>query len=359
MTAKAWVILGTMLFFVFCTGEQKSVDTVIAVIDGDTLSRSRALKLVPDTLADSVLARRLGATILLSHARGKDSLVNADCKDLAERLSLTTNKEWSEAAARLVFSAGRHIYHVIDSCKESSMIRNRINSVFDSVEYKGQYPLKIDMEKAVGSSEFSDTSYINYRKTLADVFGGILLLSSREAELVAEFVLADRAITSDAAKKNVAAMKGLIAGDGRGKAQKPLKTEKLVSRSRQNMLDKSPENDEVKQSKQQAQKDSRLALKYRDQQSIQDSIAGHIPQIQLLYKKHLKVHSDMSGIVFVRFEIAPNGTVKKAGVKNTQINEDDFIEPFLAYVKEIRFKPVPAKIGSMVIDFPFEFSPEN
>jgi TonB family protein len=99
-----------------------------------------------------------------------------------------------------------------------------------------------------------------------------------------------------------------------------------------------------------------MALKYRSRETIQDSIGRHIPNINVLYKKKLKMYPNMEGTVWITFRVDPSGRVISAKVKSSDITEKDFIDPFLAYTQRIHFKSVPQEVGDMSFVFPFEFS---
>jgi TonB family protein len=104
---------------------------------------------------------------------------------------------------------------------------------------------------------------------------------------------------------------------------------------------------------------SELALKYRSAQSIQDSIVRHTPAVMMLYKKQLKQDASLEGVVMVRFRVAADGVVQEVVVTRTAIGAPAFLEPLCGYLKDIRFAPIPAKVGSMSFEFPFEFTPES
>jgi len=103
---------------------------------------------------------------------------------------------------------------------------------------------------------------------------------------------------------------------------------------------------------------SALALKFRNQKSIKSTIGKHIPNLEAIYKKELKIDPSMSGVIYVTFRVGPSGEVISAVVKSSEIGNSSFINPFLDYVKEIRFKSIPNTVGNMTFDFPFEFKPE-
>jgi hypothetical protein len=105
---------------------------------------------------------------------------------------------------------------------------------------------------------------------------------------------------------------------------------------------------------------SKAALKFRSEKSIKDSIARHIPRLEALYKKHLKLHETMSGTLWVTFSVSPSGVVAAASIRASGIAEKDFLSAFQNYIiRELHFTPIPENIGAMSFDFPFEFSPEN
>lgn len=100
------------------------------------------------------------------------------------------------------------------------------------------------------------------------------------------------------------------------------------------------------------------ALKFRSQASIRTSIGNHLPNVNLVYKKTLKIHPDVKGTVQVRFCVNPSGKVVSAEVRSSDIRQKDFIADLLHYVRTIRFKTIPEDIGEMTFVFPFEFNVE-
>jgi TonB family protein len=67
----------------------------------------------------------------------------------------------------------------------------------------------------------------------------------------------------------------------------------------------------------------------------------------------------MAGTVMVSFCVDTSGMVVSAGVIKSDISEAEFIADLLAYLKSIRFRPVPKNAGSMTFTFPFEFKAES
>ena len=105
---------------------------------------------------------------------------------------------------------------------------------------------------------------------------------------------------------------------------------------------------------------SKEALRFRSKNSIKDSIERHIPDIEALYKKHLKLHPGMQGVVWVIFQISPGGKVMSAHIKTSSIAEKDFLIPFHDYIlSNMHFQAIPEKVGTTSVEFPFEFSPDK
>ena len=100
---------------------------------------------------------------------------------------------------------------------------------------------------------------------------------------------------------------------------------------------------------------SALALKFRNQQSINTTVSEHIPNLEVLYKKELKLYPEMSGTVYVTFKVSYAGEVILAEIKSSEIENEKFIVPLLDYVKKIKFKAIPENVGNMTFEFPFEF----
>ena len=98
------------------------------------------------------------------------------------------------------------------------------------------------------------------------------------------------------------------------------------------------------------------ALKFRSKESIRSSIGNHLPNINLVYKKKLKIYPDVKGTVQVCFCVDPSGKVVSAEVRSSDIRQQDFIADLLQYVRTIRFKTIPEDVGEMTFVFPFEFN---
>jgi len=101
------------------------------------------------------------------------------------------------------------------------------------------------------------------------------------------------------------------------------------------------------------------ALKFRSQESIRDSIAKHLADLQQMYKRQLKTGDYSSGTVWVLFWVDCSGRVVDARIKKSQIANKQFLERLEKYLKIIAFKPVPEACGTMNFEFPFDFKAEE
>ena len=101
---------------------------------------------------------------------------------------------------------------------------------------------------------------------------------------------------------------------------------------------------------------SEKLLEYRGMESIKTSIQKHSATVQAIYKKNLKLDSNMSGSISVKFTVLPDGKVEALSIVKSDIENTKFREEFINYLKNITFKEIPSDLGSMYFVFPFEFS---
>ncbi|MFP4417257.1 MAG: TonB family protein [Fibrobacterota bacterium] len=347
-----WCIWASV-FLALCAKEQNTDDSPVAVLGTDTLSRSQILGYICDSLPEShQLCRTILAISMIDGTIGdngieQDSLVQADGQALKEQLSLTMNKEWSLQGTNLLFAAARQLHKRADTLHNSDELRQYLDSVISSIDLIEAQSSCFDSFRIPDTFLIpDDTSYVAQKKSLSLLLADVFYLGDEEAQVLSEFVLADKAPAMAVADQKQVTTKSVIKG--------------LIADSSQvSGQQRQGPKTVVKKKKQVKKQDSRRALKYRGKESIRDSIANHIPQLQALYKKHLKVHQSMSGFVYVHFEVTAGGSVSSAAIRQSQIQEKEFIDPFMAYVKRIRFQPIPESVGSMSFDFPFEFSPES
>ena len=99
-------------------------------------------------------------------------------------------------------------------------------------------------------------------------------------------------------------------------------------------------------------------LKYRPEAAIRDTMIRHLPYLEGIYRKELKIEPTMSGTIWITFTIAPSGRVNAASVTRSDIRRRELLDQVLGYARGIAFGAVPEKAGPMTFDFPFEFHPE-
>lgn len=104
--------------------------------------------------------------------------------------------------------------------------------------------------------------------------------------------------------------------------------------------------------------DPTLALKYRPQASIKDSIVKRLPDLELIYKRQLKLTETAGGRVWITFRVGTDGRVIEAAITSSAIAGERFKERLLGFVRTIRFKAIPKAAGEMTFEFPFDFSAE-
>jgi hypothetical protein len=258
---------------------------------------------------------------------------------LVEQLSLRSGQDWNEETAASRLAAAKALKAALDSMGTKETVAGYIDSLFrncvrmgkDSTTACGSVTVAQELQRLERDSLSADS---DLGAVLAAVFG----MPRDQADILAEFALSKDSGETDSAAVS-AMVKGLVfdsAAHARKKANAVAK-----AAGRRALRD-----------------NSERVLKYRGMQSIKDSIAGHDKNIQALYKKVLKVNPNMQGRVMVRFRVSAAGKVIEAAIASSQIEEQDFLGPLAGYVREIQFQKVPAHLGNMTFEFPFEFTPE-
>lgn len=325
-------IVGICSLICLTCGQKKKDKSFVAIIDGDTLTTQQIELVRPDSVQSA--ARLLRATIQIAlagrSARDGDTAQTAEfIRSLSQQLSLQCGMEWSPAAATSAFRAVSALARLNKSVSSAAQINRAVDSLFGSTVILSpalrQQPLQVP-----GPALLSiDSAEIGRRLTMLTV--AFFALPPSCADVITAFVrdAANADLSSDISEL----VKGLVS-DGK---LKPVKTRSLTANH----------------------KDPGLALKFRPQQSIRDSIARHLPNLEALYKKSLKTHQSMEGVVWVTLNVEADGSVSSARIKQSAISQSDFLQPFMEYVKAIHFLTIPENAGSMTFDFPFEFSSQN
>jgi TonB family protein len=325
LSVLAAVILVTALF---CNN--KKTEHPKLVMQNDSLSVEKIRELDPVAAPDSVRFRNVGIRFLCRNSINRtvhDSIVTP----FRERVSLLTGAEWSIEAAALLLNAALYREVLISGKQECSSFQKVIDS------------LQTRVEKMMIPADYYSfgTVVCEQESTLSEHVTTFLLLgvSSEIAELIDEFLHTDTTAATPVSGNSVKQMiKGLVSSPETAGEKKRLPVRKTTATE--------PKDN------------SAATLRYRDQKSIRDSITKHIPNLQQLYKKNLKKSSALRGNVVVTLRVAPGGRVISVRIKSTEISDKTFMKPFVAYLKTMRFKPIPAKAGAVTFDFPFEFNAE-
>ncbi|MBN1309397.1 MAG: AgmX/PglI C-terminal domain-containing protein [Chitinispirillaceae bacterium] len=318
---------------------KKAAERAAIIAGTDTVTVDRIAVFDPVGTNDSSRLRNVAVRLLCAGGlpdSGGDSLVSG----CAERLALVSGIEWDSCASALIFRAARRLSELAarpEPCaaagRYTDSLRRKLTKVI--VEPAAASPLpplrcdSIDLLQRRG------------REWLMGVVLGA------PPDIAAVLVECTDTSAPQGAPADSVALKDLVAGlvfspDSGREGAHPAKS-----------VDRQARQSQVKQ-----RDNSAAALRYRNQQSIRDSIDKHIPNIRQLYKKSLRANTSLAGKVIVTMRVASGGTVVGVTVKDSEISSRAFLGPFVAYLHTIRFKSIPEKVGAMTFDFPFEFSPE-
>lgn len=336
-------IAGALLFIATDCAQRKNPQfQCICTVGSDTLTLHRVKQLVPDSSSAPAQARILRALFecmyacrIRASAPARTGAQDKQALDLAQQLSRQNNDAWTPEAALVLYDAakylkskaaeGQSMLNVL-ACSESLFTGT---VVFCDTGSRG----KIISGK---DSLFNVWNTRQTTRSMAELLSVLLIVPAPTARIVCDFL--NSAETSPNTGGDARTMiKGLLFDSSAHRKTEARRVPVPVLKD-----------------------NSRAVLRYRSQQSIKDSIAVHVPFLESLYKKYLKVHQTMAGTVWVTFQISAKGTVLSARLKTSSITEKDFLIPFQDYlIEKVRFKPVPEEAGPMAFTFPFEFSPEN
>jgi tetratricopeptide (TPR) repeat protein len=98
---------------------------------------------------------------------------------------------------------------------------------------------------------------------------------------------------------------------------------------------------------------------YRTPSAIKEVIKSNSGQLRYLFKKQLRQGERFSGQLFLRMKIGPQGRVMHTSVIKSTLHNQDFVDMVQQRVKTWDFKTVPDSLGTLTINYPFEFSMEE
>jgi hypothetical protein len=301
--------------------ESLNIETVRAMMPQDGTDDSTKLK--------QALLRNAIAHELLVTARQPDSV----SVKLGRRMTLISGAEWPPKAASVLLMAGAGLEAKVKTAKD-------IKSVLALVDSLAAVSAKSAGGKTARCAALDprdraalEAMRLTDAKLLVKVFSVVFAISEEEASTLSSFVGTDARKSAGSADVLV---KGLLATRSEGT------TGPAAAVEAERTVIENPS----------------LALKFRPQQSIRDSIGKHLADLQQLYKRQLKTNEASGGVVWVVFRVEAGGTVLSTAIKSSQIDNRQFLAGLRNYARTIRFKPIPDKVGPMTFEFPFEFKPE-
>ncbi len=98
---------------------------------------------------------------------------------------------------------------------------------------------------------------------------------------------------------------------------------------------------------------------YRRPSFIRQVIDEHSSELRFIYNRQLRSGSTISGRMVVELTIAPDGTITSARTVQSTIGSPEFERQVVNRVSGWRFRAVPDTLGSLVVNYPFEFFEEQ
>jgi hypothetical protein len=334
--AVSLVCIGLVAGLVTCSSNRPRDRNAACIVGKDTMSVAEVQAMGPDSASLKDKIARVALQMTLSR-EAKLPCGNVTEKgfysDLSNQLALQTGTAWPVQSAACLYSAAKALRQKLLTLPNARAVAEYVDSLFART---------VQLDSTVLRSMAANDSLLallDDKKTRADL--ELLLRSIFHISAKTAYVLADFLISEDTEKTAItdvsSYIKGLVADTHHQNRPAP----------------------DVAAAKAAFVQDPALALKYRPQSLISDSIKKHIQNLEAIYKRQLKMHPDLGGTVWVTFVILPDGSVASTQVHSADIGEKGFLTPFSQYVRRIRFSKIPDTVGPMTFEFPFEFSPEN
>ncbi len=329
-----------------CARRERPNDRCLFLVGGDTVSILKVNRLVPDSLPRPKKLFRAAlelACVKVQSAAPRGGDADAQIKragsDLARQLSRLSSDTWSDEAATALYITAKLVADKAVSAGSLPQARGFADSLFSAQVVVCDSGILDEFRKKKASPLQGVAPRPDDPAFLEPLFMLLFDLPSPSSRILGEFVTTAEKETKPVVNVN-SVIKGLVFDSTRrnDKKSRPATAEHAAV---------VPDN-------------SQEALRYRGSGSIKDSIEKHIPDLEALYKKHLKMNQNMKGTVWVTFHINPDGGVLNAQVKTSAITDRNFLMPFRDYViQKIHFQKIPDKAGPMSVEFPFEFAPEQ
>jgi hypothetical protein len=335
---SACIAASVALVLASCSSRRQHGQRPSCIVGTDTLSLLDVQAMAPDSAPDKEKIARAALQVSLSReARlpcGGPVKDTGFYSDLSNQLSLKTGTAWPVQSVACLYSAAKAVRMKLLSLPTAKSVAVYVDSLFSSTV---RLDSTVVRHIAANDSLLATLDNKKTRQDLEKLLRSIFHISANTAYVLVDFLISEEKENAAGGADVSSYIKGLVA-DSTHQSRKPRGAEAAKSVVPQ---------------------DPKLALKYRPQQLISDSIKKHIPTLEAIYKRQLKTHPNLNGTVWVTFVILPDGTVASTQVHSADIGEKDFLNPFSQYVQRIRFSKIPDSIGPMTFEFPFEFSPEN
>ena len=94
-----------------------------------------------------------------------------------------------------------------------------------------------------------------------------------------------------------------------------------------------------------------------DRTVIDEVVKRHMNQIRYCYQRQLSKKPKLAGKIVVRFTVAADGTVSKAEIKSSTMNDELVENCIIGRFQRMQF-PAPKGEGVIIVSYPFQFSHE-
>jgi TonB family protein len=92
---------------------------------------------------------------------------------------------------------------------------------------------------------------------------------------------------------------------------------------------------------------------------LKNVIDENSSQLKYIYNRRLRQGIKLSGKMVVEIAIKPNGIINDAQIVRSSMGDKAFEDDIIKQIKNWKFKPVPDSLGTMTVNYPFEFSEEE
>ena len=98
---------------------------------------------------------------------------------------------------------------------------------------------------------------------------------------------------------------------------------------------------------------------YRRPSTLKKEIDDHINELKYIYNKRLRLGVKLSGKMLVEMKIDASGLMGSVRLVQSNMGDQTFEQDVVKRVGEWKFKAVPDSLGSITVNYPFEFYEEQ